>query len=383
MNKFYYVNAFSTGCHHEMINTCLLEMCCSITDSLDYYGCKSSIDTVLNEANVGNCKLRKHELWLPQKTNKIATTLKYIIGALYNIYILLRVPSNSILFFSFNNVVFLNIINFLQRVKQCTVFICCHGELELLLPRKKKLGYLAAFLRLNTRCFFLKKDRRVNSKLNFIVLGDVILENLRRVVPKVLHARFISLDHPYHFGDRIYEKKLKRDFYNIGTVGVMSRFKGGEDLSYIARNIDLNKYHLSVVGSVEVDFRKVFTDLGIKMHNTYIPRAQFEIEIAKLDFILFLYPIDSYKMIASGAIFDAIRMEKPIIAIRNDYFNYLFEKFAPFGYLADSKEELVDIIKKIPTLNQNFETNFRILKKNLSPQCLATEFEQKLSLCFC
>ena len=383
MNKFCYINTFSIGCHHEMINTCLLEMCCNITDSIDYYGCKSSIDTVLSGTEVGSCKLKRHELWLPQKANKIATAFRYIIGALYNIYILLRIPSKSTLFFSFNNVIFLNILSFLQRKKKHTVFICCHGELELLLPQKGGIGFFAAFLRMNAKLFFLKKNRYLDSKLNFIVLGDVILENLKILLPEQLHDRFFSVDHPYHFEDVRYTKGAERDFYNIGTVGVMSRSKGGDDLSYIAQHVDIDKYHLSVIGSVESEYLKPFADLGIKMHHSYIPRTQFESEVRELDFILFLYPIDSYKMIASVAVFDAIRLKKPIIAIKNDYFTYLFRKYGPFGYLVDSKEDIVGVIEMIPLLNTDFSDSFNILRGSLSPQRLISEFQQKVDKCFC
>lgn len=42
--------------------------------------------------------------------------------------------------------------------------------------------------------------------------------------------------------------------------------------------------------------------------------------ISELDYILYCFPPEVYKYTASGTVFDAVDCERPILAIRNDYF---------------------------------------------------------------
>jgi hypothetical protein len=87
--------------------------------------------------------------------------------------------------------------------------------------------------------------------------------------------------------------------------------------------------------------------------------------VEALDFLLFLYPTDTYKLIASGAILDCLRFRRPVIALRTDYFDYLFRKFGAFGYLADSMEELQTLLRRASTLSRDFP--FDMIAERLSP----------------
>lgn len=65
-------------------------------------------------------------------------------------------------------------------------------------------------------------------------------------------------------------------------------------------------------------------DLPNNLGKGFVPRDELEARVKKLDFILYLYPTDSYQLMASGAILDALSLQKPIIALKNDYFDYIF-----------------------------------------------------------
>ena len=106
---------------------------------------------------------------------------------------------------------------------------------------------------------------------------------------------------------------------------------------------------------------------------------QFNNYIEELDYILYFYPSSSYKLTASAAIFDAIFREKPIIAIKNDYFEYIFNKNKNIGYLCKDFEELRNKIEEISNEKRGDEYSYqknelKKLKKYFSPESIAYKF---------
>lgn len=59
-----------------------------------------------------------------------------------------------------------------------------------------------------------------------------------------------------------------------------------------------------------------------------------------MDCVLFFYPCDTYKLIASGTIFDAISLRKKVIALSTDYFKYVEKETHYPMILVDSLEEM-------------------------------------------
>ena len=87
-----------------------------------------------------------------------------------------------------------------------------------------------------------------------------------------------------------------------------------------------------------------------------IPRTDFDKYINELNFILFLYPTNSYKLTASGAITDAIRLHIPILSLKNDFFCDLIGNNS-IGYLKDTIEELANTIRTIITTKESIDYN--------------------------
>jgi hypothetical protein len=67
----------------------------------------------------------------------------------------------------------------------------------------------------------------------------------------------------------------------------------------------------------------------------------------KINYALFFHKRDNYRLSASGVFFDAISYLKPIIALRNPFFEYYFQIMGDIGYLCDSYEEMENLILKI------------------------------------
>ena len=107
--------------------------------------------------------------------------------------------------------------------------------------------------------------------------------------------------------------------------------------------------------------------------------AEMRTRIDQLDFILFFYNSETYRLTASGTIFDAISRKKPIIALRNDYFEYIFNKFGSIGYLVDSIEEMATLIQHIHSnkeIQQEFD--FDEIQNMMSTENITRDFTYKL-----
>jgi len=62
------------------------------------------------------------------------------------------------------------------------------------------------------------------------------------------------------------------------------------------------------------------------------------------DYLVYAPPPENYRLMASGAIFDALSFCVPVIALKNDYFEWLNREVGPIGILVDSAEEIPNAI---------------------------------------
>jgi glycosyltransferase involved in cell wall biosynthesis len=76
-----------------------------------------------------------------------------------------------------------------------------------------------------------------------------------------------------------------------------------------------------------------------------------------MHYCIFLYPKNSYKLTASGALLESLAHLKPVISLRNSYLEYIFNKMGNIGYLCSTIEEMTVIIKEI---SQEQDTNIYI-----------------------
>lgn len=223
-----------------------------------------------------------------------------------------------------------------------------HGQLEELTRKKSmlQLGYYNKFA-----LEFMNDGNRIK----YIVLGSSIKRNLIKRIPSIENNVY-SMDHPYDFeknADTNINQNKKKEIIKIGTIGNASIDKGIESLfeidNYLVskgiRNIEL--FH---IGSFKDIHLPQNSNVKIPSMQGMLPREDYEKYINDLDYILFFYPKDSYKLTASGAIFDAIAYHKPVIALSNDYFSYIFDKCGEIGYLCS---DLNDIKQTIISIGEN------------------------------
>lgn len=169
----------------------------------------------------------------------------------------------------------------------------------------------------------------------------------------------------------------------VGTVGILNYYKGSElypEIALALSNVpNLNFY---AIGNIQCN-GKVLADAGIDINgcnSTHIPDHEFIQRVKQLDYLLFLYPSDTYKLIASGAILDSIRFHRPIIGLSTDYFKYIFEKFGKLGFLADNVDELINILRQLPCI-ETPDIDFDKIGQKLSKSALLPAFKEIMENC--
>lgn len=317
---------------------------------------------------------------------KSAVLFRYLTSLLYNIWILLRSSHKDLLFYNYNNVFCLRILDLINRFKKATVVICCHGEMEFL---SLDSSHDRAYKRLMSwlvNGYFNKNNHNPAEGMYFMVLGDRIIKNVSAFISEELQARFLTIDHPVlpidcygenYCVEKSTKKKNKSNMVNLGTVGILNQHKGSELFLQLIQSLsnDSHKLKFHIIGHMQCE-DKQFRQFGVKIPQKPeepLPEESFMREVNKLDFILYFYTSDKYKLTASGAILDALRFRKPIIALRNDYFEYFFEKFGAVGYLVDSVDEMASLIRDIDQLNREFD--FKNIAEKLKLESLQPCFD--------
>ena len=379
--KIKYIDTYSTQLFHLQINACILKMLWGLyPDSVVCFMSNSSRTNVIKLCSELSI-VPYHTLTVVDSHNKVTTVLRVMFSAFQNIRLLLFSNSDDLLFYNYNNVLSLHLINAINKWLNREIVIICHGELELLCPEVSG-GPFTKILSRKLRSFFEEKSK-IDNNITFCVLGESILHNIKTILPTKASSHFAYFDHPYIYKGIINKKEKKKDVINIGMVGAFSESKGASDFLWLVQQLHNQKrIKFSVTGPI-ISRLEDLKQLGVSMPSNLgkdlVPRKEFLDRLKELDFLLFLYPLDSYKLTASGAIMDAIDWGIPILAIKNDYFCSIFENYGSFGYLVNNKYEMKDIIISSICKKDSLKIDFDSIRLKSSPAKVSGQLGQIVS----
>lgn len=376
------IDTFSCGSFHEMFNAEILKAYSYIFKNVYHYGISSSIDCIQKICvDCSNIQYTRLPLSV-ESNNRIGTMMRFFWSALYTTFFLSHFRKEHYVAINYNNPFLLPLLRLFGRFMKGNVYICCHGELELLAGLSGKNGLLALMQKKMLFSFF---SRPVYKNVHFFVLGESIIENLNSIIPNNIE-HFFSINHPYRFG---IEQTVMSDFsqsnYRIGIIGLTNKNKGYDLLVRLVQNLDLTNnrlidlWHIGKLCGDIVFMREKGVYVVERDENGNLSRNIYENLVSSLQFVLLLYPMDSYKLTASGAIFEAIANLKPVIALSNPFFEYVFSVMGKIGYLFHSMDELEQFLLTFHIEEQDYLQMQDTMLKNrnrFSAKAVSEELEK-------
>lgn len=378
MNRIIYIDYTSHGVIHEIYNSSSAEMLSIIFDRVDYYASKDSIEVCKKMFKTIPENIYFHKLFVPNPDkSKINLFLFYFLPILGSIYFLLKAMKNDVIFFNSNPPWAFPFINKIACLIKNKIIIVFHGELEILIDKKKKLNRFSHY-----SIMLLKKNKfKISKNLFICCLGEGIKNRLLLLVTEDKKKQIIYFEHTAIFNNFVVNKTPNKNNIKIGITGTVHPLKSSiNDLLEFAKKIKhIHNVEIYVIGRVYCD-PIILENMGINYingaQNKSLSRIQIDSIISEMDYLVYLYQFGSNQLTASGAVFDAINAEKYILALKNDYFIDLFDNRVNAGSLFNSFDDIINFIsiqgKNPPILN------YHQIKNILSPQFEAPLFMNRL-----
>lgn len=333
--KIELIEANMTGLQHAYPNGIYTKIFCSLFGNSNVIlNCSKSHYSNLN---IDDLKVNYLKVLKPGKHRIVKFLLEYF----QTMKILKNTDADLVIFLSsFPNVQYFHILN-AKKFKDKKVIIMTHGELEGLILKGKEWKFWSYPFWI-TKCFKHKQPETISR----IVLGKSIADNLRNYTDE---KNIYFIDQPRNNFQSI-NKILPNAKNNVfAFVGNCLYKKGGGVFIEAARNISNTSQSIfEVIGAYDLSKKDIAPNLKLlSSPHEMISRKLFDKSLEEITYACFPYPSDTYRFTASGALLDAIIYLKPIIYIKNDYFDGLFENAGNIGYRCENEEGFIKTTKEI------------------------------------
>lgn len=369
-NKAVIIDMYSHGSYHEVINQAYLMMVSDIYKEVTYIADKSSCEnlrSLLAKCNFNYSNVRfveKNISHIKCKSLGLTYLIKLIKVSILNFIYYNKCDKDEDVFYN-NNLFFAIILISLFSKKRKNIYILCHNEMELI-DKKSSSSFVTNILSIYFRFVFCQM--RLNKIFHFILLSSDMVNYFNSFIAHKNHTRIYWMDHSYIRPENKIdvEHQIVDNRIKIGIPGAITPSRGLKELKYLLanlRNQNICIYALSTCSEmIESDH---FIELN--RESRLLPFGQYNAYVKSMDVMLLLYNTNSYKLTASGAILEAIWNEKPIVALNNSYFEYLFKKYGDMGILCDNVKDICEAINDFKT-NPLFIRNLINAKAELDPE---------------
>lgn len=195
----------------------------------------------------------------------------------------------------------------------------------------------------------------VLDRLKIVVPGESIRRRTLVEMPH-LESQLHALELAYFFPAPSEEcSVMPTNTIRFGFLGVATRRKGIDTFFRLAaetyERISMCELRpeFAVLGPlIERPCREqVNCEVSVPSPNRFLPLYEMAELTRCIHYAVFPYVAEEYQLVASAAFLDAIAHLKPVIALRNPFIEYSFEKMGDIGYLCDSYEEMRDVVLSI------------------------------------
>lgn len=167
---------------------------------------------------------------------------------------------------------------------------------------------------------------------------------------------------------------------HIGSAGVRKNVQLFYDLaSQFSTDINKGDLEFSNVGVLETSIEPFLNPL-IKNYvndeiNRPLHREMYDKKISALHYAVFFYGKNDFILRSSAAFFDAIYYEKPLIVVRNAFFEDVFDREGEIGYLCDNLEEMRILINNLIKQSEVFTEKYLMMVQNIRKYKLKLSIE--------
>nr|WP_295926901.1 hypothetical protein [uncultured Dyadobacter sp.] len=334
----YVSDSLSIGTQHEQFNSSFLTLLRQIEPDITFYADKRHSDII--KPKVPGLTFENIELYSKRGG------IKEFIRAYHQFRLTKKIIKDA----EANGVTKLIILlihplaHYLLRTfldTKINIFIVTHGELESLKDNKRFFNKIWGY--------FLKRSLLSQRlKIQYIILGESIYNNLVGVLPAFKTQKKAILDHPYPFHE------IRRDYASnqaitFSSLGVATLPKNSQYIFSIADRmsemVNTARYRFYICGMVYKNMEKYFNEWVIYNRNLNpLSRSEVDQILSVTDFALLYYDNTHYSMCSSGSFWDAINAEIPILYVQNDYIDYYSSLVGGIGHRFESPEQLNDYI---------------------------------------
>lgn len=338
-------------------------------DPIEFYGEVDHVDLVKKELSTHTINITYFPIEIPNtRLSYLARLIREFKNA-FNILLKAKRSRSNVLLLSITSSTLLATKILGYGAKQ-NIYIVVHGVLETII--EKPVGFLRKVF------WFRNYFTNLNSQnIKYILLGNYIRNNVLALLPTLANYT-CSLELPYDLVRPVEcgERKIPERII-FASAGVATTAKGSHLFFNLAQDV-MQNYKMT---NVEFCYIGHFVDEGmnefvndcvdVPSKDYPLEKVAYETHFLSADFLVFFYPKDAYKLTFSGVFLDAVKFEKPIIAIRNDFFSYYFDKYGDLGWLCDDYEEVLDLVIKLtnyvdPEELERFARGFDKVKHDLS-----------------
>jgi hypothetical protein len=186
--------------------------------------------------------------------------------------------------------------------------------------------------------------------LKYIALGDTIHGHLAEAMPKVA-TRFHVLDLPFLWANtEIPDMKGADQPVRFGYLGAGYGDKGFDGFHRLAcdtRKATSNAEFVMAGFLVDCEECSRYAPEISGVGSSPLPDAEFRKRANGMTYAVFTATPSRYRLVASASFLDSLSFIKPGVYLRNPYVDSYFRRMGDIGYMCDSLEEMLDVIRSL------------------------------------
>jgi hypothetical protein len=183
-------------------------------------------------------------------------------------------------------------------------------------------------------------------QLQYLLFGELNKDELVKIIPKIKdYVQSINL--PYFFNDQLEPAADAGSTIRFGSFGEWHSKKGTDLFFKLATDVrqktNKKKSRFTLIGRIsDPEIRKTIdAEVIVPSPDKPLTRDKFDEYSSNIDYAVFCFSPESFKLSVSGSFYDALSFVKPIIALKTPFFKYYFDNFGDIGYLCDDYTEMM------------------------------------------